>query len=147
MAYANYDVKLENLEIQVLKSANDIDLDLSRHILEPLSINWRFERLDTKAQNTAELPKYKIEGEIDFLKFDISNYRVVQALTVFEYANSIWSEPINLDDFTPTTSELLVLPSAPAFVPSTRSTAQLDMVDSVYLFDTNLFTIDEAPSD
>ena len=147
MAYANYDIKLENLEIQVLKSSNDVDLDLSRHVLEPLSINWRLERLDTKAQNTAELPKYKIEGEIEFLKFDISNYRVVQALTVFEYANSIWSEPINLDDFTPTTSELLVLPSAPAYVPSTRSNAQLDMVDSVYLFDTNLFTIDEAPSD
>ena len=147
MAYANYDVKLENLEIQVLKSLNDPDLDLSRHVLEPLSINWRLERLDTKAQSTAELPKYKIEGEIEFLKLDISNYRVVQALTVFEYANSIWSEPLNLDDFTPTTSELLVLPTAPAYVPSARSNAQLDLVDSVYLFDSNLFTIDEAISD
>jgi hypothetical protein len=70
MAYANYDIKLENLEIQVLKSSNDTDLDLSRHVLEPLSINWRLERLDTKAQSTADLPKYKVQGEIESLKFD-----------------------------------------------------------------------------
>ena len=140
LAYANYDMKLDDLEILV----GTDQTTTTSHILQPLSISLKFERLDSKAQATVDLPKYRAFGEIVALDLNISNYRLVQIKRIQKYAKTVWTAEEIEGTFTPLGSDTL-LPTAPEFISSERvqgrinALANLDQVESVYLFDTTLF--------
>ena len=139
MAYANYDMRLEDLQLMVHTGK----MTPTSNILTPFSITLKLERLDSKAQATIDLPKYRVFGQINEFNIRLSNIRLVQMKRIQNYATNVWTKQ-NDESFTPLHSETM-LPTAPEFVTSERAQtrlnalANLDQVESVYLFDSNLF--------
>ena len=88
------------------------------NLLAPLSISFKLERLDSKAQATADLPKYRMDGAIAQLELSLSNSRLVELLRIQKFASHIWT-PQETGTFTPLGSDTL-LPHAPEFVHSDR---------------------------
>ena len=139
MAYANYDMRLEDLQLMVYTGK----VTPTSSILTPFSITLKLERLDSKAQATVDLPKYRVFGQINEFNVRLSNIRLVQMRRIQNFATNVWTKK-NEESFTPLHSET-ILPTAPEFVNSERAQtrlnalANLDQVESVYLFDSNLF--------
>ena len=134
LAYSDYDAKLDNLEVTVSRSALNADCHLAdvEHVLRPLSICLTFHRLDSKAQASAELPKYKLCGQMEELRVKISNYRVTQVLYTINSIKNKWnvqtSPPSNFSSGSD-------LPTGPIFIAGRAGVStynEIDLSDSIY---------------
>ena len=108
-----------------------IDSNLSEleHVLQPLSILVELHRLDSKAQATADLPKYKIKGQMDQLCVKISNYRVTQVLYAVNSIKRKWTTPGSVVPSTVTS--LSDLPAGPIII-SRDYNPSAELSDSLY---------------
>ena len=131
LAYSDYDVQLDNLEITVSRAVVKADQHLSEveHVLRPLSILLTFHRLDSKAQATADLPKYKFNAKMDELYVKISNYRVAQVLYTMNGIKRKWrqSSP-NVSNL----SSASELPIGPIIIPNRTDLNEVELGDSLY---------------
>ena len=130
LAYSDYDVKLDDLGVAVSKSNLPADALLTEveHVLKPLSILFSFHVLDSKAQATSDLPKYKIKAQMDELRCAISNYRVVQVLYIVNSIKSKWAD-------NPSTAPSAVsFADMPLIVPNRAAvmSESCDLADSLY---------------
>ena len=93
LSYSEYDVKLEDIGLTVSRSTlpGDKSFKQVEDVLKPLSIILNFQRLDSKAQASADLPKYKFNAKMADVHVKISNYRIIQVLYTINSIKNKWA--------------------------------------------------------
>ena len=85
-------MKLEEIGLTVSRASlpGDNTFKEIEDVLKPLSIILNFQRLDSKAQASADLPKYKFNAKMADVHVKISNYRIMQVLYTINSIKNKW---------------------------------------------------------